>query len=247
MQIEFIGMSGKLLNSVPKNKHDFWEILFYLEGEGTLTIGDDEYAFKPKQIICQPPNVLHCENSEGGFRNIYLQIKDYIPPNDSAVPIFFDLPDKSFEKLILMAFDNYHKKEENYEAILNALCDVMYQLLISWSTDTKTKNVYVEEFKHILLKNITNTNFDICSAIAKTNYCNGHFRRSFKHSTGTTPTAYFINLRVEYAKKLLDQQPTTKLTIKGIAKAAGFSDPYYFSRIFKSKTGKSPMEYLRNN
>jgi len=191
--------------------------------------------------------VLQSETSGGGFKDVFLHIKDYIPPNDSEVPVFFDTPDKRFEKLIMMAYDTYHRKEENYTAILNALYEVMYQLMVSQSADNQGKNIYVEEFQNILLKNITNTDFNLSEAIAKTNYCTDHFRRAFKQSTGTTPTAYFINLRVEYAKKMLLQQPTTKLSVKEIARASGFSDPYYFSRIFKNKTGKSPMEYLRSN
>ena len=62
----------------------------------------------------------------------------------------------------------------------------------------------------------------------------------FKQETGITINEYIINLRIEYAKKLLEQ-PQMKLY--DVCSAVGYTSPSYFSRLFKKQTGFSPSEY----
>jgi AraC-like DNA-binding protein len=64
-----------------------------------------------------------------------------------------------------------------------------------------------------------------------------HFRRVFKQSTGIPPQQFLLNLRINLAKQLMEK-PGMKLS--EVARNVGFNDPYYFSRLFKQKTGISP-------
>jgi AraC-like DNA-binding protein len=66
------------------------------------------------------------------------------------------------------------------------------------------------------------------------------FRRAFKAHTGLTPGQYHLQLRIGRAKDLLTG---TSLPVKQIALQLGFDSPFYFSRIFKKKTGHSPQEW----
>ena len=69
------------------------------------------------------------------------------------------------------------------------------------------------------------------------------FIRCFKDFTGTSPQAYLTDIRLEKAKDLLSNAP---FQIGEIAELVGYSDPLYFSRIFKKKTGCSPKEYKKS-
>jgi transcriptional regulator GlxA family with amidase domain len=62
----------------------------------------------------------------------------------------------------------------------------------------------------------------------------------FKRYYGTSPMAYFVELRMQRAKELLE---TTDMPIKEVAWKLGFDDPLYFSRIFKKVCGISPSSY----
>jgi len=53
-------------------------------------------------------------------------------------------------------------------------------------------------------------------------------------------TNYLIRVRVGRACQLLD---LTDLSVKEIAERVGYSDPYYFSRLFKKATAHSPVAY----
>lgn len=66
------------------------------------------------------------------------------------------------------------------------------------------------------------------------------FRKNFKAITGQSPHQYHQNLRLERAKELLE---STVLNIDEIADQTGFESVYYFSKLFKKKTGTSPKHY----
>ncbi|MDR2096090.1 MAG: response regulator [Treponema sp.] len=67
-----------------------------------------------------------------------------------------------------------------------------------------------------------------------------HLSTVFAQETGENFIEYLTGIRIEKAKHLL-----TNTTMKSadIAGETGFSDPHYFSFIFKKNTGVSPREY----
>lgn len=69
-----------------------------------------------------------------------------------------------------------------------------------------------------------------------------HFLRRFKRATGTTPWRYLTDLRLAKARSLLADPA---MGVREAAAAAGFSDPAYFSRLFRQRTGRTPSAYRR--
>jgi len=67
-----------------------------------------------------------------------------------------------------------------------------------------------------------------------------HFSKKFKELTDTSPIQHFINMKIQRACSQLDN---SNETIKQIADNLGYSDPYYFSRLFKKVIGMSPKQY----
>jgi len=82
------------------------------------------------------------------------------------------------------------------------------------------------------------TGIDEIAAIYKVSV--PHFIRRFKETYGTTPLQYRINCQLTQAKNLLVD---TALPLSVIAEECGFSDPFYFSRLFKRHVGVSPSRY----
>lgn len=64
----------------------------------------------------------------------------------------------------------------------------------------------------------------------------------FKKHLNVTPTDYILGLRLERAKLLLTD---TDEPIGALAERCGFSNAYYFSAIFKKRTGTSPSIYRK--
>lgn len=67
-----------------------------------------------------------------------------------------------------------------------------------------------------------------------------HFAELFLKHIGHSPMDYLIRVRMGRACHLLD---FTTLSVKEIAAKVGYSDPYYFSRVFKKITSSSPRAY----
>ncbi|MDB6127168.1 MAG: AraC family transcriptional regulator, partial [Verrucomicrobia bacterium] len=69
-------------------------------------------------------------------------------------------------------------------------------------------------------------------------------RRAFKQETGQSLHQYRLQLRLSRAKVLLK---STDESVERIAEQTGFTDPYYFSQIFKRKNGCSPSSWRKSD
>jgi YesN/AraC family two-component response regulator len=66
------------------------------------------------------------------------------------------------------------------------------------------------------------------------------FCREFKAAVGVTFVEYLSQYRVARAKRLL---ANPRISVTDVAAATGFSDPSYFTRVFRKQEGACPSEY----
>ncbi|MHB2265462.1 helix-turn-helix domain-containing protein [Aliihoeflea sp. PC F10.4] len=66
------------------------------------------------------------------------------------------------------------------------------------------------------------------------------FYRAFKLETGQTPYQYVLKLRIEYARRMIDEldKPLAQIAVE-----SGFANQTHFTRIFKKIVGVSPGVY----
>lgn len=67
-----------------------------------------------------------------------------------------------------------------------------------------------------------------------------NFRRVFKQKTGMAPQQYHMQLRINRAKELLEDQDNR---VNEVALRVGFGDQFYFSRMFRKYAGLSPSQW----
>src|SRR5262245_21154194 len=67
-----------------------------------------------------------------------------------------------------------------------------------------------------------------------------NFARVFRRETGTTPAAYVEALRVESARRLLED---SELTVQAVATAVGFRHPETLHRAFARRVGTPPVRH----
>jgi transcriptional regulator GlxA family with amidase domain len=80
----------------------------------------------------------------------------------------------------------------------------------------------------------------VATLAAQVSISPSHYFALFKRSTGSAPIDYFTRLRMRRACDLLDG---TDLSVKEVATALGYEDPFYFSRVFKSINQVAPSDY----
>ena len=96
------------------------------------------------------------------------------------------------------------------------------------------------------IKQYMETNYDAdlsFSRMAKGCYFNeGYLRRIFRETTGRSISGFLNDVRIDSAKRLLGG---TDRRILEISMQVGFHHVTYFNRVFKQKTGMTPLQYRK--
>lgn len=112
-------------------------------------------------------------------------------------------------------------------------------------SDEKSQNIDREKialFKEVeqyILDNLKEE-LDLEKTAAKFNLSSYYFSRSFKETLGYNFCDYINMMRINKAKELLKSD---SLSIKEVGYSVGYSDPNYFSKVFKKYEGISPTEF----
>lgn len=71
-----------------------------------------------------------------------------------------------------------------------------------------------------------------------------YISKIFKSETGDTPIRHLINIRLERAKELLQQD--RDMSVQKVAAAVGYDDAYHFSKLFKKHYGISHSQVRKD-
>jgi AraC-like DNA-binding protein len=240
MELVICQKSSMPMSSYSTHDHSTTEIIIQAEGETITTVGTEEFILKEGSVLIVPPNCEHSGKSKGLFRDYFFRVKDL--PYKNA----FVVNDQG--GMIMATFNLVHQvytqKEIGYELITDTLTDAI-KLLIDKNAAKTYKYPFVEEFKNLIYHNVSNPDFLISAEVKKLGFSDDYFRRCFKEDLGVTAHDYLTSLRLEQAKKLLRHE--LSFSVEEIAFECGFSDNFYFSRLFKKTYGVSPLNYRKTN
>lgn len=138
---------------------------------------------------------------------------------------------------------------EEYPRLINMERDHLKQWLSSYcahlhekmntARDSSTQSLIrkAKDYVHMHYQDENLSLDDICEALS---ISNSYFSSVFKKETGNSFIGYLTEFRMEKAARLLVQ---TNEKSYYIAKSVGYSDPNYFSYVFKRQYGVSPSKY----
>jgi AraC-like DNA-binding protein len=113
-----------------------------------------------------------------------------------------------------------------------------------FSALTKKGNPLVNKIIELSEENFKSNEFSINSIAEELGYNSKYISHIFKEKTGVTYSEYLRDLRIKYAISLFDHGLDS---VKNVAVLSGFSDPLYFSTVFKKTIGVAPRDFrLRN-
>lgn len=230
--------SSILLNSYPLHSHNCWELVYQLRGETKTTMGERCVIVTEGDVFLIPPGVPHSGVSRGGFRDFAIKILD------TEFHDFVLVKDVNGDVLTLLNIIQrvLTERSEGFGVIADGLFDTVCAI-VNAAMDAPKESCAVRKLKDTLYNNISNSEFRLSDAVAKTGFDKDYFRRTFKRETGKTPLEYLTDLRITRAKQLLERQ--ADITVTAVAQCVGFEDSLYFSACFKKKVGISPTEYRR--
>jgi AraC-like DNA-binding protein len=101
----------------------------------------------------------------------------------------------------------------------------------------------VEIAQEFIVSNYQDPGLDLPAVAAAAHLSVDHFGRIFRRHTRVSPMRYLRQVRIDQSKLLLVH---TGLLVEEIARDVGFTDQFYFSRVFRSVVGVSPTEFRRD-
>ncbi len=122
------------------------------------------------------------------------------------------------------------------EWMCTQLCDMVKQIAIIHSQRSRS---IIERIKKTVQERYRD-NITIQTLAQEFFITPNYLSMLFKKETGEGFKEYLTRIRVEKAKKLMQN---SSLKLYEIAEAVGYTDPDYFTKVFKKYTGVTPTEY----
>ena len=149
---------------------------------------------------------------------------------------------KPFEMAALTA--NIKSLVRNRKMLAKSFSSETGTIDIEKFTHNNTDKDFLEKVVKIIEDNVFENNFTTNDLYEAVNMSQSTLYRKLQVLIGISPNELIRKIRMKMACKLLIEK---KLNISEIAYDLGFSDPKYFSNIFKKEMGVSPSEYIKQN
>ena len=238
-RIIYVGKHA-LTMTVSRHLHSSLELIFCTSGCGEMLFDDRTLRYSTNDIVVVPPRRPHANVSATGFTNIHIYLEEatlsqaepYIVPAD---------PNGFLLSAFAAAFYYYSGRPEDRSLLLP-----LYGQLIAASLSTRDRksprSEIVQKLENDILENYPDCGYDLNTFLNTLPFSAGYVKKVFKKETGLTPLQYLTDKRLENAASNLAMSGG-RGNISEIAYQCGFSEPLYFSRLFKRKYGVSPRSY----
>lgn len=269
-QVLFITHSVANGEHVPKTQyhcHNFIEFSIVTSGQLNYNIEGSYHELKKDDVMVFNPGVYHqalinrdtiCTELHIGIENLNI---DCLSPNymralEGAPIVSIKKYKEEFTQCCNEIVKEHRLKPLGHSFVLKSL--VMKLIIIlyremdqcSYPPSRQTTELISSDNKVIVQSLIDYMSFYYMEAISldylsRIMYLSpAYISKIFKEETGTSPINFLIEIRLEKARELLEATP---MNIKEISKTVGYSDAYYFSRLFKKHYGKSPSTWREDN
>ena len=220
--------------------HDHDELTYYVYGNGSTRIEDEEYPFRKGTFAFYRAGTVHNEDNVEPSRVIWSHFSCNIDGVNLKEGVFEDPNGELY--LYIKNLRNAFMQEDMYKSVLVEAC--LTQVIITavkLQNRTNSSQLFVNWQKVLdYVDENSNTAIDFSAIAASYNYSYDRFRHLFSEKFGISPHAYLLHHRIERSKLLLKNSDTP---ITDIAFDCGFNSSSQFSNAFKKEIGITPGQY----
>jgi len=131
---------------------------------------------------------------------------------------------------------------QNRTARQDAVAETVTQIEPAPPALSSADAAWLEQFEAFVRKNLGNDILAVPMLAHEFAMSESTLLRQLKRLTGFSPMQYLQEIRLDEARRLLDNR--TSDSIAQVASKVGYGEVRFFSRIFKQRFGKSPSEYI---
>lgn len=221
-------------------------LVFFIEGHCDYIYDGKVYLTSPQSLLFLPKNKAYTINRHEHAQCIYI---DFLTCEDVDLDPFVKSYTHSsqFRDIFFSLLSLYKQKRIGYEAEMMGL---LYKLISMIQVADIT--VYLPNIKYqkisdaveYINKNFASGQIKIPDLAKMSGVSTRYFSELFSGFFGVSPKEYILRMQLESAKSLLI---SSNESINSISDICGFSDVYYFSKMFKKATDKTPSEFRKAN
>jgi len=252
IQNEYIDVAIKnIVGPVKVHWHEFYEIELILDGSGTYSIDDIDYPIQAGSMFIMSPISFHRPVFTANTRLINfmftmdacdLECLSAVFSNRPHIALQVSPEDQQFFHVLASDLVNRIRNPVNTFAQYQSL--VLNCILGKIGTLCAAGSVAVggSALQHAILyiQNHFTENILLEDAAKIANYSPNYFSDKFKGYTGKTFKRYVIDMRLSFAKNLLQN---TKLPVSQVVYRCGFGDFSNFMSTFKKRYGVTPKAF----
>lgn len=234
-------LPGKKTKKLQYQEH----ILFIpMSGEVSILSAGKTISAGPGFMLYLPPNTLHdFASSESAGERLIVMLKH--PAMTTEVPGPLKMPVSQLAKEILF-YLLIHPKTKSAKSLIQVFAETLLESLESSthseSTEHLTSKVRDPRLKKALqlLEEGLSQNISVSDIASKAGLSTRNFNRLLQQETGLSPKQWLVALRVEEAKRLLQEGHS----VTDASLAVGYSSLSQFITAFRARTGQLPSKFV---
>ena len=217
-------------------------MILITEGEGQFKINGDTHPVRKGSLIF----AFEGEDISLSCGTVIYMYVDYSNSRAEELHRRFDITHltrsfEGFDSLIPLWQESLARASD--KTIDLATESILLYTFSRLSDAAAEKNEIIGKIAEITEREFSDPDLSIGDIAAKLNYHPKYLSHLFKEKMGIGYSEYLRSVRLKYAITLLDHGIDS---VKNVALLSGFSDPLYFSKVFKDSVGVSPTVYVKN-
>lgn len=253
--------------------HNFWELVYIDAGEVSIVSDKKVFALKQGQAVLHAPNVFHNISTDNEFARSAIvsfecpsrtmsffkdAVFDFTAYEKELLSKIITEGSKTYEdkldKIYLTKMTKRANAAIGSEQLIKNYIELLLlsilrnnipdngQLKGTVNLASAHSDAIADKIKSMLEENVYGE-ISLERISEELFFSKTYIKSVFKKNTEMSIIQYYINLKIEEAKKLISQD---KYTFTEISDMLGFNSVHYFSRIFKNRVELTPTEYKRS-
>jgi len=224
-------------------------LVIVLDGEAEYTIYGEKYPVKKDDLILFSPNLLRSGITSPDHPWSFISVVFRMDLNEEARTYFnksiliWNNVSDSIRKILTEVRRTWIGKTSLFQVKCKLLVtEIIYDLFISAMPYQNVLHIRKLEKARTMIQENFRYDLSVEKLAESIDMSCSNFRRLFHEAYGYSPMQYIMHLRIENARDLL---LSGEVNVTEAAHLSGFDDIYYFSRVFKNKTGFSPSKLIK--